>query len=212
MYKLKKSKYLILLPSFNELNNLKKFVIKLKKISPICVLDDGSTDGTSEWLKKNKINFYRNKINLGYEKNLINGIKKFKKNCDYLITFDADGQHKISDLKKILQIKVPYDIMICNRKVKNRVVENTISFIFNFFYKLKDPLSGFKVYRSKILKKKNFDRVNEYFLVDFLITFINKYKIINYEITTKDRKDNSRVGNNIEMSLKELKILFKIIF
>ena len=30
---------------------------------------------------------------------------KFKSDCEYLITFDGDGQHKVSDLKKIINLK-----------------------------------------------------------------------------------------------------------
>ena len=101
MYKFKKSKFLILIPAYNELNNLKKFLKKLNKLAPVYILDDCSTDNTDKWLLKNNIKYKKNKINLGYEKNLLNGIKKFKKNCQYLITFDGDGQHQISDIKKI---------------------------------------------------------------------------------------------------------------
>ena len=103
MYKLKKSKYLILIPTYNELNNLKKFLISLNRLAPLCILDDCSTDRTTDWLLKNKINFIKNRINLGYERNLLNGIKKFKNYCEFLITFDGDGQHKLSDIKRILK-------------------------------------------------------------------------------------------------------------
>ena len=59
MYKLKKSKFLILIPAYNELDNLKKFVKKVVKLAPVCILDDGSIDGTSGWLLKNQINFLK---------------------------------------------------------------------------------------------------------------------------------------------------------
>ena len=78
MHKLKKSKFLIIVPSFNELKSLKKFIKKINDLVPVFVLDDCSSDGTSNWLKKNRINFIRNKKNLGYENNLINGIKSCK--------------------------------------------------------------------------------------------------------------------------------------
>lgn len=118
MYKLKKSKFLILIPAYNELNNLKKFLNKISSLSPLCILDDCSTDKTIDWLKKNRINFISNKENLGYEKNLLKGIKKFKKYCDYLITFDGDGQHTFTDLKRVIKTKQSFDIIVCNRKKK----------------------------------------------------------------------------------------------
>ena len=212
MYKFSKSKFLILIPAYNELENLKKFIKKINRLVPVCVLDDYSNDNTEEWLLKNNIHYIKNKKNFGYEKNLINGIKKFRKKYDYLITFDGDGQHKISDLKKIINTKINYDIIICNRKNKNRFLEVIISIISYFFFGLREPLSGFKVYRTKILKQNKFKEIENYFLVDFLLTFVKRdLKIINIEISTKKRIGSSRVGNSISLPLKELKILFKLI-
>lgn len=211
MYKSKKSKFLILIPAYNELKNLKKFIKKVNKLSSVCVLDDGSRDNTYEWLNKNKIWVKKNKSNLGYEKNLLYGIKKYRKYSDYIITFDGDGQHKISDLKKILRFKNMPDVIICNRAIKNRFMEVVISYFFNFFFGLKDPLSGFKVYNTKILKKKNFENIGDFFLVDFLLLLIKKKKVVNMEITTKKREDEPRVGKLLTVSFKEIKILLKII-
>ena len=122
------AKLAVLIPSYNELNNIKKIV---KYNYNFLVVDDHSYDGTNLFLKIKKINFIKNKKNLGYEKNLINGIKKFKKYCDFLITFDGDGQHKLSDLRKIINIKKPFDIIVCNRKKKNRFMEEVISYFSN---------------------------------------------------------------------------------
>ena len=212
MYKSKKNKFIVLIPAYNELINLKKFVKKVNKFVPVCVLDDCSRDNTHLWLNRNKILVKRNKYNLGYEKNLLNGIMIYKKYYEYLITFDADGQHKTSDLKKILKFKKLPDIIICNRKNKNRFMEVIISNIFYFFFNLKDPLSGFKVYNSKILKKENFKNIGDYFLVDFLLLFLKKTNVVNFEITTKKREDDSRVGGLLSIGFKEFKILIKIIY
>ena len=83
---------------------------------------------------------------------MLNGIEKFKNHCEYLITFDGDAQHRISDLQKIINIKTNYDLIICNRKYKNRFLEVIISIIFELLFGFKDPLSGFEVYKTKILK------------------------------------------------------------
>ena len=212
MYKYKKSKFIILVPAYNELKNLKNFISEINKLAPVYILDDCSTDKTINWLIKKKIRFIRNKKNLGYEKNLLQGIKKFKKHCEYLITFDGDGQHKISDLKKIISTKMKFDIIICNRKNKNRFLEIIISYIFQIMFGIKDPLSGFKVYKTKILKKENFKDLGEYFLIDFLLNFVKKnLKLINSEIITKNRLGEPKVGGLISLNLKEIKILIKII-
>ena len=57
MYKYKKSKFIILVPAYNELKNLKNFISEINKLAPVYILDDCSTDKTINWLikKKNKI-------------------------------------------------------------------------------------------------------------------------------------------------------------
>lgn len=211
MYKYKKSKYLILVPAFNELKNLKKFIKKINKFSQLYVLDDCSTDKTDLWLFKNKIKYIRNKKNLGYERNLLNGIKKFKSHCKYLITFDGDGQHKISDLKKIINLNTNYDIIICNRRNKNRFLETIISLISHFFFGLRDPLSGFKVYKTEILNGVDFNKNEELFLVDFLFNLIRKKtKFSNFEIITKKRIGKSKVGRWVNLNIKEIRILLML--
>ena len=211
MHKQKKNNFIILIPSYNELINLKKFIYNIKRIGPVIILDDASHDNTSSWLKKNKINFIKNKKNLGYENNLYNGIIKFKKKFSYIITFDADGQHKIGDLKKIIKqnLHTKYDIIICNRIKKNRFFEQIISYFFYIFYGIKDPLSGFKVYSSSIFKKKII--IKNFFLVDIILENIKNKTIKNFQISTNKRKDKSRVGNLLFTNFKLIKILLKIV-
>ena len=52
MHKFKKSKFLILIPAYNELKNLKKFVKKINNLAPLIILDDCSTDNIEDWLNK----------------------------------------------------------------------------------------------------------------------------------------------------------------
>ena len=139
MLKKKSSNLVCLIPSFNELDNLKIFIKKLSIIYDVIVVDDCSTDNTSKWLKENKIHFIRNKRNLGYELSTIIGIKYILKkfNYSYLVTLDGDGQHNFKDIKKIHQkIKLKKkDLIICNRLEMNRLLEYFISIIT--FHKFK---------------------------------------------------------------------------
>ena len=89
------------------------------KIGQVFLIDDCSNDNTQNDLKNLKINYYRNNKNLGYEKSLNKGFgiilrKKFK----ILITMDADGQHKIIDVNKIIKKIEKFDIVVGSRKKK----------------------------------------------------------------------------------------------
>ena len=215
MYKKKYSSLTILIPVYNEKKNFQEFILKLKKKFKILVIDDCSTDGTHNFLKKKKINFIRNKKNLGYEDSLIKGfsiIKKDKKN-KYILTMDGDGQHNPKFVENIFHFSLRnnLDVAIGERYKKNRLIEKLISIIFRIKYNLNDPLSGFKIYKKAKIKKINLLKVNRFFLVDFLIMLIKKKnKIRNFKIKTNSRSDNPRVGNLFSIYLKMIKILFYV--
>ncbi len=70
----------------------------------LIVVDDGSCDGTTEYLKslsKNPIlNIFYHKVNLGYGAALKTGLSQVS--TDYAVTMDADGQHQLADVDLLL--------------------------------------------------------------------------------------------------------------
>ena len=216
MYKKKLHSLNILIPAYNEKNNLKKFLISLKKKFKVLIIDDGSNDGTKEYLKKNKINFLRNQKNKGYEKSLLKGFSHLikKNNIKHILTMDADGQHRISSIDKIYTqiIKNDLDLVIGLRSKKNRIIEKIISFFFYLKYNLADPLSGFKIYKKEKLKEINLKKVKNLFLLDLIIICKNKnFNIKNFKIKTSIRIDKPRIGNFLNSYFKMFKILFYLL-
>jgi cellulose synthase/poly-beta-1,6-N-acetylglucosamine synthase-like glycosyltransferase len=200
---------IIIVPAYNELPNLKKILKKNKKL--FFVIDDSSNDNTETFLKNNKISYVRNKKKLGYEESLLKGMKFIIKNYKekkIICTVDGDNEHPTSAINKILRffLKKNYDILICNRKIKNRFLENCLSILFNKKYQIKDPMSGMKFYKIHSLKKIINFSDNKFFLVDLIYLAIkNKFKIGNYEITTKRNLKNSKIGFGFKIQLKILK-------
>jgi len=202
----------VLIPTYNEINNLNKI---LKYNYNFLVIDDCSDDGTEQLLKKKKIKYIRNSKNIGYEKSLIKRLSYLKnKKIKYVCTLDGDGEHPINEVKKIYSLakKNKIDLIICNRKSKNRLLENILSILFWIRFGVKDPLSGMKMYYMPKLKK-SINKINKNsFLVDIVKIFIDRnYKILNYEITTKQKIGKSKVGHNLSVQLKMLKILHYVI-
>jgi glycosyltransferase involved in cell wall biosynthesis len=209
---------IILIPAYNELKSLSKIIKQLKnKNYKFIVANDCSTDNTLFFLKKEKVDYFNNKTQLGYEKNLLKGMSYIFnnfKNSRYILTMDADGEHRVEDVFKIYSFikKKNLDVVIGERNSKNRFIERIISLIFKFCYGLKDPLSGFKIYKINKLKDISQNTKNNLFLVDLLINIINsKNRIDNFKILTKKRVGFSRVGNFFKSNLKILKIIFYII-
>jgi len=205
--------YIILIPSHNELESLKKIYSKIRIENLNCIIiDDNSSDMTHIWLKKNKAIFLKNNKKMGYEKSLIIGFNYIIKKFDYkyIITFDADGEHKVKDLKKIINyhIKKKPDILICNRQKFNRWSEYILSFVFNILFKIKDPLSGLKIYNIAKLKRVIKRVKKNQYLVDIISIFKDKkYKIKNFKIDVKKRVGNSKIGKEFIVNLKILSLI-----
>ena len=217
MYKKKYDSLIILIPSFNELINLRKFVKKIHKRYEVLIVDDCSSDDTSVWLKKNKIKFIRNKKNIGYEKSLIKGLKSLSKlkKVQKIITMDADGQHRMEHIRKFIDVSNNEnpDLIIGSSKKKNRFIELIISKVFKTKYSLEDPLSGFKLYKKEKLKKIQFGNFKKLFLVDLVLEFLKRdYKVVSFDIETNKRSGSSKVGNLMKTNLKMLSILSCVIF
>jgi glycosyltransferase involved in cell wall biosynthesis len=210
---LEKNKVIILIPSHNEIKTLEKICLEIKKLRlKFLVIDDASNDGTLLWLKKKKISYIKNKKNIGYESSIIAGINYIIKNFDskYLITFDADGEHQTKDLIRVIKClkHKKVDMVIGNRDKFNRLSEHILSFLFFIKFDVKDPLSGFKAYSVKKLKKIKNKINTKFYLVDIITLFKAKnFFIKNIHIKTKKRTDKSRVGNIFFTNIKILSLL-----
>lgn len=98
---------LVLIPAFNESKNIISLIKNLKKyFQNILVINDGSHDNTKYLLDSQKIEFINHCINLGQGAAIDSGLKIFEKNnkFNYVITFDADGQHRVSDALNMLKV------------------------------------------------------------------------------------------------------------
>ena len=215
---MQKHEIVILIPCFNEEKTIIKICKEAKRFGKVFIIDDKSTDNSAILLKKERINFLSNKKNLGYENTLIKGfryiLKKFK-NTRYILTMDADGELPAKNIPKIIKTikRKKYDLVIGNRSNFNRFSENILDKIFRLKFSLKDPVSGFKLYKKDSLKKI-IDKISyNMFLVDILISFRKlNLSIVNVDIISKKRIDASRVGNKLISNLKILKIVCKILY
>ena len=208
----------ILIPCRNDGKSLEKIILKLKKYN-LLIIDDFSSDNTSSLRLKYEIDFIRNKKNLGYERSIIKGfnhiLKKMKK-INFIITLDADGQHNLKDISKFYQCikSKKIDLVIGNRKKKNRIIENKLSELSKKKYNVYDPVSGFKAYKRNIIKKILKKIKSDLFLSDVIpLSIQNDFKIINLNININNRRySNPKVGSLKKVNKKIQKIIkhFKI--
>jgi glycosyltransferase involved in cell wall biosynthesis len=117
---------LIAIPARNEAATVGQVVRSVRAAMPACdvlVIDDGSTDGTYGLAESSGATVLRHTTNLGYGRTLNTAIQ-YARQHDYtvLITFDADGQHRIEDLGPLYDAfqNGSYDLLIGSRFVVDR--------------------------------------------------------------------------------------------
>ena len=122
-------KIVIGIPAFNEEENIGKIIVKLEKIADeIIVCDDGSSDLTGKISKRMGATIITHPKNLGYGAGIRSIFLKAKEiNADILITFDADGQHRIEDIQKVIDpiLNNKSDIVIGSRFLGNDTTRHT---------------------------------------------------------------------------------------
>jgi glycosyltransferase involved in cell wall biosynthesis len=94
----------IIIPAFNESSGLAKVIESLLPLNVgIIIVDDGSTDETDKIADGFPVLLIRHKLNLGQGAALETGMVAARKlNADFVIHFDADGQHDPSDIEQML--------------------------------------------------------------------------------------------------------------
>ena len=155
------------MPAFNESERIKEIINKIKsKSDDIIVCNDGSTDSTGIIAEKMGAIVVNHEKNLGYGSAIKSIFLKAKEiEADILITFDADGQHRIEDIKAVIQpiLDNKADIVIGSRFLENNVEMpkyrkfgvKTITSLTNISseIKLSDSQSGFRAYNKKTLSE-----------------------------------------------------------
>lgn len=153
------------IPAFNEEKSIGSVILKLQKVAnKIIVCNDGSTDLTADIAQKLGAIVINHPKNLGYGAGIASIFVKAKEiNADVLVTFDADGQHRVEDIQAVIDpiIKNEADIVIGSRflgnnqevpeyrKIGIKVITKVTNSTLN--EKLTDSQSGFRAYNKKAL-------------------------------------------------------------
>lgn len=221
-----KSELLIVIPAYNEEENIKNVVELIKNQYDqydYIVVNDGSKDRTADICYENGYEILDLPVNLGLAGAFQAGLKyAYKKDYQYAIQFDADGQHKPEYISNMLErIKEGYDIVIgsrfvCIRKdssmrmIGSRII--TIAIKLTTKVRISDPTSGMRMFSRKMIEEfaQNLNYGPEPDTISYLIK--NGAKISEVPVTMDERQFGISYLNIAGSISYMLKMLISIIF
>lgn len=168
--------FCVIVPTYNNQKTLKKVLDSILDFTTnIIIVNDGSTDSTTEILKSySQLTQIHHPKNLGKGRALRNGFRKaLELNFEYAITIDSDGQHFAADIPVFLEAiqEEPNALLIGSRNMTQENVPKKSSFgnkFSNFWFKfetgikLDDTQSGFRLYPLRLLPKRFFTNKFEF--------------------------------------------------
>tara|TARA_Y100000768_G_scaffold277306_1_gene212748 strand:- start:746 stop:1435 length:690 start_codon:yes stop_codon:yes gene_type:complete len=214
----------IILPTFNEKNNILLLVNLIKKVLKknkieIIIIDDNSPDETglickNKFKKDKSVNIILNKKRIGLARSIFRGIlKSSKKN---IVVMDTDFTHDPILIPKMLKLVNEYDIISGSRYCAGGYMQDQIHSHLSFFYNLllklilktqiQDNLGGyFCVSRkslNKLPNKKIFYGYGEYFFRLLFFALKKNLTILEIPAIYKRRLRGKSKSNFIYMFYK----------
>jgi len=158
--------FAVVIPAYNEVATIRDLAERsLRFSSDVIVVDDGSTDGTTQALAGLPVRLLRNDTNQGKASALWRGAQvALALPIDVIVTLDGDGQHDPEDIPRLLAAAEnhPGTIVIGARLADRRAIP-TARYIANRIaafwiswacgQQLADSQSGFRVYPAELFRR-----------------------------------------------------------
>lgn len=157
--------YLIVIPAYNEEAVIGEVINGIKEKEPgmdILVVNDGSSDRTSEIASSSGAKVIDIPYNIGYGGAIQTGFRfAVEYDYDYVITMDGDGQHAPESIRSLIEAmeKEKADVVVGSRFLEGnyrmglarRLGSWIFSRIANLYtgVRITDPTSGFQIYNKK---------------------------------------------------------------
>ena len=202
------NKVCVVIPCYNTAYALDDILTQLKcEPVDVVVIDDGSTDTTSETAFKYKVKVIRNNRNLGKGASLRRGFDyALSQGYGTVIAMDGDGQHLPLDIVNFLKVESlspEADIIVGNRmrhptgmprirRLTNIIMSGLISWICG--QSIPDTQNGFRLIRARLLGK--LELTSNKFEIEteiILQAVVRGAKIINIPIVSVYKNHLSRI-------------------
>ncbi|MCH8046164.1 MAG: glycosyltransferase family 2 protein [Planctomycetes bacterium] len=165
------TRVLTALPVFNEAPHVGEVLDQVVRYSgDVLVVDDGSTDGTSDLLaQRGDVRVVTHRRNQGYGSALMSAFRFADENgYDVVVTIDCDGQHEPQRIGQFIEASTQADIVSGSRYLRRytgdteppaerRHINMQVTAELNrrLGLELTDAFCGFKAYRVDALRRLN---------------------------------------------------------
>ncbi|HOJ17071.1 MAG TPA: polyprenol monophosphomannose synthase [Ignavibacteriaceae bacterium] len=175
-------KTLIIIPTYNEINNIKNIVQLIldsyDNLVEILIVDDNSPDGTGTWVeeeskKQSRLHILKREKKLGLGTAYCAGFQfALENDFDYIMEMDADFSHDPKEIGNFLIAIGPYDLVVGSRYLKGITVVNwpmqrlLLSWFANKYTRLitglpiSDATGGFKCFRRRVLEAIDLNNIH----------------------------------------------------
>ncbi len=196
----------VIIPAYNEMENLRVILEPLidycrENNWRIILVNDGSTDNSKSFLSNYAnepiLTVIHHKLNRGYGAAIKSGINACE--TEYLITYDADGQHYLEDIEKLATVLLrrDADMVVGSRKglrsasMTRGVGKSIIRLVARIMMTvpIHDINSGMKIYRTDLARKYLFLTTDTMSFSDVItLVFINnRHLVIEEPIQIRER-------------------------
>ncbi len=158
------SPYAVVIPAYNEEATIFNVVQQtLRHLTPVIVVDDGSTDRTAQVLQDLPVTVLHNKTNCGKAASLWKGFQYAQQlGVTAVVSLDGDGQHDPADIPRLLEQsqltpnriiigarRRPWTRQTWHRILANRIADFWVSWAAG--HPIADSQSGFRVYPLSLI-------------------------------------------------------------
>ena len=221
------SKVIIIIPAFNEALSIGRVLNRLQETVPDysrIVVNDGSTDETSQVLSELGEKEIRLSKNLGYGRAIQTGIKyALAEGYDILVTFDADGQHRAQDIPGVIEALQTkgVDMMIgsrfCNGQpyegpLDRRIGQVLFSLLTKVFIgkRIFDTSSGFKAIHHQAAREIIQGSFMDFHIETMMRLSLMNYKIDEHPIVVRERESGNSMHSSISVIIYPLKTMLHV--
>jgi glycosyltransferase involved in cell wall biosynthesis len=151
----------IIIPAYNEAESIQEVILELKTLYPdaqILVIDDGSTDDTTQTAVAAGAQVYCHPYNIGNGAAVKSGIRLAE--GEIIVFMDGDGQHNPQDVAELLSHFPEYDMVVgarslgsqasMGRALGNKVFNQMASYVSKF--PVLDLTSGFRAVKADLAR------------------------------------------------------------